>query len=163
MAAERKSTLVVALGNTLRGDDGVAWKIAEALERSLRQMGAEVVLAQQLLPEHAELLSRASVAIFLDCSAIAKPGVVSTTPVSQADSLPGIFTHHLDPASLLKLTHDLYGSTPDQSVAITVGGESFELQEQLSKLVAEAVPVAIAAVYALFPVARHLEETPLEN
>lgn len=141
-----KPILVLACGNTLRGDDGVAWHIGSALRDELASSEMEVILTQQLLPEHAEPLSKSHTAIFLDCSAIAQPGVVSTHTVYAAKSLPRIFTHHLDPASLLKLTHDLYGRIPSRAVSITVGGESFELLEQLSKPVRDAIPLALEEV-----------------
>jgi hydrogenase maturation protease len=146
MAQAMKPTLVLACGNTLRGDDGVAWHIGAALKDEPASSEVEVILTQQLLPEHAEPLSRANTAIFLDCSAIAQPGVVSTLTLRAAPSLPRIFTHHLDPASLLKLTQDLYGRSPSRAMSITIGGESFELQEQLSEPVTAAIPIALEAV-----------------
>jgi hydrogenase maturation protease len=146
-----KSAVVLACGNTLRGDDGVAWQIGAEVQRSLRHFGVEVIFTQQFLPEHAEPLSWANLAIFIDCSSVAEPGAVSTIRVRQANCLPSIFTHHLDPASLLRLTQDLYGCTPSRAVAITIGGQSFELSETLSKPVAEAIPIAKAAVCAMFP------------
>jgi Ni,Fe-hydrogenase maturation factor len=66
--------------------------------------------------------------------------------VSPAESLPRILTHHLDPSSLLKLTQDLFGRSPSRAVSITVGGESFELNEELSESVTAAIPIAIEAV-----------------
>jgi hydrogenase maturation protease len=156
MQQKIKSAIVLACGNMLRGDDGVAWTIGSEIERDIVQRSppcaeVEVIFTQQLLPEHADPLSKADLAIFIDCSAIAEPGAVSTFRVHQANCLPSIFTHHLDPASLLRLTQDLYGCTPSRAVAITVGGQSFELSETLSKPVAEAIPIAKAAVFAMFP------------
>jgi hydrogenase maturation protease len=146
-----KPVLVLACGNTLRGDDGVGWRIGSALQDEFQnepaESAVEVILTQQLLPEHAEPLSRSNTAIFLDCSAIAQPGVVSTHSLSPAQSLPRIFTHHLDPASLLKLTQDLYGRIPARAVSITIGGKSFELQEQLTEPVTAAIPIAVQAVH----------------
>jgi hydrogenase maturation protease len=149
-----KSAVVLACGNTLRGDDGVAWTIGSELERSILDgslpcADVEVIFTQQLLPEHAERISRTDVAIMIDCSAVAVPGAVSTIQLHAADCLPGMFTHHLDPASLLTLTQNLYGCIPSQAVAITVGGQSFDLTEQLTKPVADAVPIAKAAVCAV--------------
>ena len=146
MTRTMKSVLVLACGNTLRGDDGVAWHIGSALKDGPARAGAEVILARQLLPEHAEALSSADLAIFIDCSVAVHPGVVSIFLVNPAQSLPRIFTHHLDPASLLKLCQNLYGRIPSHSVAITVGGESFALKDGLSKSVTAAIPIAIEAV-----------------
>jgi hydrogenase maturation protease len=141
-----KPILILACGNALRGDDGVAWHIGSALEAELIAAGVELILTRQLQPEHAEPLSRANTAIFLDCSAVDQPGIVSTRTLQPAQSLPRIFSHNLDPASLLKLSLDLYGRIPSRSEAITVGGESFALREQLSQPVKEAIPIAIQAV-----------------
>ena len=146
-----KRVLILACGNTLRGDDGVAWRIGSSLQAEFQDKqidsAIEVILTQQLLPEHTEPLSRTDIAIFLDCSAIAKPGVVSIHCLSPAETLPRIFTHHLDPASLLKLTQDLYGSVPARALLITIGGESFELEDQLSEAITVAIPIAIQAVH----------------
>jgi hydrogenase maturation protease len=143
--------VILACGNSLRGDDGVALHIGAALQEELgNDSGVEIILTQQLLPEHAEPLSRTNYAIFLDCSAIAEPGVVSTHTLSPAQSLPRLFTHALDPASLLKLTQDLYGRIPPGAVAITVGGQSFKLNEQLSEPVIAAVPIALKAVHRAY-------------
>jgi len=151
MPHETKSAVVVACGNTLRGDDGVAWQIGAGLEQFLLNTGVDVIFTQQLLPEHAEPLSRTDLAIFIDCSAVAEPGAVSTIQIRHSDCLPKIFTHHLDPASLLKLTQDIYRCTPTRAVVITIGGQSFELNETLSKPVAAAISIAKAAVCSMFP------------
>ena len=146
MTQAKKSILVLACGNTLRGDDGVAWHIAAALQQDGAHPEAEIVLAHQLLPEHAELLSKANFVVFIDCSAVAGPGVISTIPITPADMLPRIFTHHLDPASLLKLAQDLYGRIPSRAMAITIGGQSFDLNEQLSNPVRAAIPLVAETV-----------------
>jgi hydrogenase maturation protease len=139
-------TLLFACGNTLRGDDGVGWHIGCSVERQPPFNGLTVVRTRQLLPEHAEAMSTADVVVFVDCSAVTTAGTVSTVPIEPAESLPRSFTHDLDPASLLKLTLDLYSQIPRRVVAVTVGGESFELTDQLSRAVKSAVPKAIEAV-----------------
>ena len=67
---------------------------------------------------------------------------------SDLENLPRILTHHLDPAALLRLALDLYSRTPTRAVAVTVGGASFALTDQLSKAVRSAVPKALEAVRA---------------
>jgi hydrogenase maturation protease len=156
MEQSRKEAVILACGNTLRGDDGVAWRIAEQLQALPSSASAELILTQQWMPEHADALSRASLAIFLDCSASGNPGVVKTIALSPASGLPRIFTHHLDPASLLRLTLDLYGELPPQAFAITVGGDRFELNEALSDAVTGAIPAAIESISTLLLEARHV-------
>ena len=140
--------LVLACGNTLRGDDGVGWRIGCAVEQRPPCDGLTVVLTQQLLPEHAEAISTADIVVFVDCSAVTAAGTVSTIAIRPAVSLPRILTHHLDPAALLRMALDLYSRTPARAVAVTVGGESFGLTDQLSKAVRSAVPKALEAVRA---------------
>lgn len=139
---------ILACGNTLRGDDGVAWRIGDALARQNWYDRVEVVYTAQLLPEHAELLRDTQLAIFLDCSATTDPGMVSTIHLGAARELPPIFTHHLDPASMLALTGRLYGTIPRESLAITVGGQAFDLGETLSDAVKAAIPFAVAVIGA---------------
>ncbi len=103
-------------------------------------------MTHQLLPEHAEAISSADVVVFVDCSAISTAGTVSTIPIQPAETLPRILTHHLDPASLLKLALDLYERVPANATVITVGGESFELTDRLTTTVKAAVPKALEAV-----------------
>jgi len=145
-AGQPRRTLLLACGNTFRGDDGVGWCIGGAVEQQLHHAGLTVVLTRQLLPEHAEAVSATDIVIFVDCSAVAPAGTVSTIPIQPAESVSHALTHHLDPGSLLRLAHELYARTPAHAVAITVGGESFELTDRLSRTVKSAVPKALEAV-----------------
>jgi hydrogenase maturation protease len=138
--------LVLACGNTLRGDDGVGWRIGSLLIDDPPCEGLEVILTQQLLPEHAEAVSGADAVIFVDCSAVCIPGTVLNLPVKPSQAAARIFSHHLDPAALLRLALEVYGRPPSRAVAVTVGGASFDLNEQISEAVAAAVPKSLKAV-----------------
>lgn len=138
--------LILACGNTLRGDDGVGWRIAEQLESDPIHTDDQIILVQQFLPEHAELLSQADVVVFVDCSALSAPGQVCTIPIVPAEHLPRILTHHLNPASLLLIALGLYGKIPSRASAVTIGGSSFELSEDLTPAVRDAIPAAVRAV-----------------
>lgn len=151
MEQHAPSVVVIACGNTLRGDDGVAWCIGEALQALPLAPEVEVILTRQLMPEHAAVLRHANLAAFLDCSATSPAGLVEAVALHPAKDLPRIFTHHLDPESLLRLTLELYETAPPQSFAITVGGDYFELNEELSAPVAAAIPLALNAVLSLMP------------
>jgi len=142
-------TLVLACGNTLRGDDAVGWRVAAGLEEELAKDGVEVLCTQQLLPEHAEPVSRAERVVFIDCSATAPAGKVHAEVVEPAETLPGAFTHHLEPAGLLKIALGFLGRCPAEAALVTVGGERFEVGEEMSGPVAAAVPVAVHAVKRL--------------
>jgi hydrogenase maturation protease len=138
--------LVLCCGNTLRGDDGVGWHIAAQLELTPLLAEAEIIVTQQLLPEHAELLSESDLAVIIDCSALTGAGQVSSMPIEPADHLPRILTHHLDPASLVRLALDLYRTIPARTTLVTIGGASFALSEEMSAAVRTAIPAATQAV-----------------
>jgi hydrogenase maturation protease len=141
-----RRTLLLACGNTFRGDDGVGWRIGCAVEQQFETNGLTVLWTRELLPEHAGAISAADIVVFVDCSAVTAAGTVSTVPLKPAETLPRSLSHHLDPASLLKLSLDLYSRVPTRAVAVAIGGESFELTDQLSRSVKAAVPKALEAI-----------------
>src|ERR1700733_10736040 len=104
--------LLLACGNTLRGDDGVGWWIGGEVEKKPSIRDLEVVLSHLLLRELAEQVSCADVVVFVDCSAITAAGAISVMPIEPAAELPRLLTHHMDPASLLRLASDLFGRAP---------------------------------------------------
>jgi hydrogenase maturation protease len=154
--------LVVACGNTLRGDDAVGPEVGELLATRLAGTGAEVVVSDQLLPELADDASRARLVVFVDAATDRPVGSVSVRPVAlrraQDDAAgagatdgPGAvrsldpFSHGMGPEDLLALTRDLYSATPD-AVLVSVGAESFEPGAELSGAVRLAVPRVVEAV-----------------
>lgn len=161
MQPATKSKLLLACGNPLRGDDGVGWKIAEAVEHDPGFADVKVVVVQQFTPELSELLRDADVVVFVDASASEEPGAVRSVAVQAAEQVPQALTHHLPPASLLALTGYLYGRIPGRAHAVTVGASSFELslgaegrpaEGALSDAVREAIPAAVALLRELFMV-----------
>jgi len=139
--------LLLACGNTMRGDDRVGWLVGCAVDNHPQHPNLNVILTQQLLPEHAEAVSTASRVVFVDCSAVTAPGEVSTFSILPADMMPLNYSHSLDPASLLRLAQELYGRVPETSLAVTVGGQFFDLSESLSPEVEAALPHAVKAVH----------------
>lgn len=142
--------LLLACGNPLRSDDGVAWKIAEAFEQNPDNPGVKIIVAMQFTPELAEDLRDADTVAFVDASATAATGEVSIVPLTPAEAAPRTLTHHMPPDSLLRLTQELYGKLPQRAYAVTVGAESFELGETLSEAVQAAIPKAVAALHQIF-------------
>ena len=59
--------LVIGYGNTLRGDDGVGPRVAEAIEK-LNLPGVRTLICQQLSPEYADPVSRAHTVVFVDAA-----------------------------------------------------------------------------------------------
>ncbi|MHB0971459.1 MAG: hydrogenase maturation protease [Thermoanaerobaculia bacterium] len=138
--------LVFGYGNTLRGDDGVGWRVAEVLSASGLPSEIEVRTLHQLSPELAEPISRADAVLFVDATHVGVPGQVACTDVfAQADRAG--FTHHFTPASMLELAREMYGRAP-RGVVISICGEAFDLAETFSPRVDEAFPQIVAVVSA---------------
>jgi hydrogenase maturation protease len=135
--------LILACGNTLRGDDGAGPWLAEWAEK---RFGADadlrVVARQQWAPELAEEIARAQFVLFIDCSVDSAPGSVALLPVAPAAVVQGLATHHLGAPELLALTRDLYSSQPLNALLVTIGAGSTELGERFSDAVAAALPEA---------------------
>src|SRR5213080_2808888 len=101
--------LVIAYGNPLRCDDGVAWQAAEQIRRKLPSL-TEVICVHQLTPELAEEISRAGTVIFLDATGNGDPGNVICQAVS-AEPTQARFSHHLSPAQVLALCYQFMKPT----------------------------------------------------
>jgi hydrogenase maturation protease len=130
--------LILGYGNPLRSDDGLGWRAAEELSRTLVFPQVEIITRQQLTPELAEPLSRAEVAFFLDVARDSPPGELNCKPVTP-DSNSNYTSHHCPPALLLTLSQQLYGAAP-RAFLISLGGECFDHGETLSTTVQAGLP-----------------------
>lgn len=139
--------LILAVGNPLRSDDGVAWYAADLLSRRLSPDEAEIIFVHQLTPELAEPVSRANSAIFLDARQDGEPGQIVQTPVIEgAEGMYG--THMLTPAQLTALSYVLFGDRP-KAFEVSVTGDSFAHGEELSRIVKNALPQLVESVVRL--------------
>jgi hydrogenase maturation protease len=139
--------LVLAYGNPLRSDDGVAWHVASLLQERLPADQADIVCSHQLTPEFAELVGRAAGAIFLDARESGEAGkIVQARVAAAAEGICG--THFLTPAQLMALCRELYGRTPE-AYEVSVAGESFAHGEHLSCGLQDALPRIAETVIAL--------------
>ncbi len=156
-------SVLLACGNPLRQDDGIGWRIAEAVDRMAEQGNAEpmlrVIAVQQWTPELAEEISGANLAVFVDASAADEPGAIRVTPIcspasapppqmrgTQRFEVPISETHALDPDALLALAERICGRGPARAFLVTVGAESFQFGEEMSASVRRAVPRAVRLV-----------------
>lgn len=145
------SVLVVGYGNPLRSDDGVGPVVAQRLVADARLPGADIRAEHQLTPELALDASRSSLVVLVDAAEGSPPGEVASRWVAGggADAQAGPpLTHHLDPASLLGLSRELFGTAPPL-VVVSVGTATTDVGEGLSPAVADAVGRAADAVVAL--------------
>ncbi len=135
-------TVVLAIGNKLRGDDGVADHVVDLLGA---RSGVDVRRVHQLTPELAEEIAHATVVVFVD----ADPGVAGArlerlVPAPQRSP----FTHTVTPGELVILAERLYGF---QGVAYVchVPAENFTAGDSLSEVAEAGARAAAGCVLAL--------------
>lgn len=106
----RDHILIIGYGNTLRGDDGVGPKVAEAVE-ALQLPGVRTLICQQLSPEHADPISQAQLVIFVD-AAVDAPNEVQLRTLKPNESSQ-LMAHAADPRTMLALARDVFGHAPE--------------------------------------------------
>src|ERR1700723_2400717 len=74
--------LLLACGNSLRQDDGVGLRIAEAAGHLFSASRLRIVSAQQFTPEMAADLAATELVIFVDASAADEPGAIRVASVA---------------------------------------------------------------------------------
>jgi hydrogenase maturation protease len=143
MSNIRARCLILACGNTLRGDDGLGpWLAQWAEERFQSEPAVRVVSRQQWTPELAEEVAQAQSVLFVDCSVDSAPGSVQLSPVAPATNTQGLATHHVDAAELLAMSLEFYSSLPRTAIQLTVGASSTQLGEEFSDPVKASLPEA---------------------
>jgi hydrogenase maturation protease len=141
--------LMLAYGNPLRGDDGLAWRTADLLERKLSPV--RILRLHQLTPEIAEDLSRCHAVIFIDAAATGSPGEIRVEELALGEKRPAedlMCFHQFTPSTLMTMASRLYGARPRAFVA-TLSGQNFDHSESLSRAVEASIPEFVARIEAL--------------
>jgi len=134
--------LILACGNTLRGDDGVGpWLAAWAESKFVAQPDVRIISRHQWTPDLAEDISQSQAVLFIDSSIESAPGSIRIVEV-EPSAAQGLATHHLGAPELLALARDLFGSAPQHAFLLTIGAASTELGEEFSDPVKSALPKA---------------------
>src|ERR1035438_5826200 len=131
--------LVIGYGNTLRGDDGVGPRVAEAVGE-LHLPGVRPLICPLLTPELADPISRAQKVIFVD-AAVDAPKEVQWREL-QPNETSQIMAHAADPRTLLALSRDVFGRVPPAwwlTIPAVKLGFSEELTPEAQRGLAEAV------------------------
>lgn len=136
--------LVLAYGNSLRRDDGVAWEVAERLRSRPLPEGVEIRTLHQLTPELSDDISRSDSVVFIDAGTQGAPGEIQETTVLPSTDLSPL-GHTLSPGALLALSLTLFERAP-HAWLITVTGADFGLGEGLSERVEAAVDETVGRV-----------------
>ncbi|MBK8481076.1 MAG: hypothetical protein IPL40_07845 [Proteobacteria bacterium] len=103
------STLLIAVGNVLRGDDGVA---AAVLDQLGARADLQSIAVPGLTPELAETIAAARVVVILDADVAASDVTLEpllATPLRRGEG--HLLSHDLSPAILIALARQLYGFT----------------------------------------------------
>ena len=131
---QNDKTLVIGIGNTLRGDDALGRISAERVLDAVDSQEVRVISQCALTPELAAEIAEVALVIFLDASADGPSDRISTRRLIATDGHQPL-AHRDDAPSLLALSGHVYGHIPD-AFAITFRGRAFGLSDQ--RLSAEA-------------------------
>jgi len=168
-------TLVLGLGNPIRGDDGVGWRVVEAVQADLAekrkstdphptlpQGGREKIEVDMLAGGGLNLMERLvgyDRAILVDAMQSGQaPGSVQVFPLEALDNPSAGHlgsTHETNLLTALEIGRSLGAHLPPVGGVMIVSIEAqpvFEFSEELSLPVAQAVPEAVKKVMNLLKV-----------
>jgi hydrogenase maturation protease len=134
--------LVIGYGNTLRRDDGVGPKVAEAVA-ALNLPGVRTLACPLLTPELAEALAQARLVIFVD-AAVDTPQGVQLRQLTPADSSQ-IMAHAAGPATMLALARDVFGHAPE-AWWLTIPVKDLGIGEEFSPLAQRGFETAMQEI-----------------
>jgi len=138
-AAIETEILVIGYGNTLRGDDGVGPRVAEAIGHR-RLPGVRTLICPLLAPELADPISRAGTVIFVD-AAVDAPDKVQWRKLEPGETSQ-LMAHAADPRTMLALSRDVFGRVPEAwwlTIPAVNLGFSEEFSPDVQRGFAEAV------------------------
>lgn len=95
------TTLIVGIGNTLRGDDGIAARVLELLSASPTQ-GVELRCVHSLVPELSAEVSSFEQVVFVDADVS-----VHRVSLAQVDEDEGAGLHSFSPATIVGYSRQL--------------------------------------------------------
>jgi len=134
--------LVIGYGNTLRGDDGVGPRVAEAVG-SLGLPGVRTLICPLLTPELADPISRAETVIFVD-AAVDAASEVQWRALEPNDSSQ-LIAHAADPRTMLALARDVFGHVP-RAWWLTIPAVDLGFSENFSPAVQRDFGVAVQKI-----------------
>jgi hydrogenase maturation protease len=138
----RDDTLLFALGNAGRGDDGLGWAFAKAVEA--RGFPAENIhVRYHLQVEDAERIAEAGRVLFVDACRERLPGGFEVRPCEPAATF-AFTTHSVSPEAILFVCRELYGRSPD-ATCLLIAGEAWELGTGLSEAATRNLRIATSA------------------
>ena len=138
-----EGTLVFAIGNSGRQDDGLGWAFGERLAASDDFQGT-LAFRYQLQIEDADLLRTYHRVIFVDASKEDLPTGVAWSPLEAAGEV-AFSTHALSPGTVLRLAEELYDVRPE-AWTLAIAGKEWELCIGLSEVAERHLELAWASI-----------------
>lgn len=132
-------TSVICIGNLVRGDDGVAHRVADLIEDRL-PAGVELTRVAQLDVDLSDDFADVTRVVFVDAERRGAPAV-DVRPVEAEPA--GEYGHALSPGHLLDIAFALYASRPS-AVLVTVAAPEMGHSDTLSET-AEAASIEAAS------------------
>lgn len=122
--------LVVGIGNSSRGDDGLGWRFVEDVSKKSLP-GCDTEYRYQLQIEDSIFIKEYDLIVFVDASHECIPHGFSFTRCLPENSF-NFSTHRIDPSSILWLCKELYGNAPEAYV-LAIEGKRWGLGDGLGK------------------------------
>lgn len=126
----RAETLLFAIGNATRQDDGLGWAFADAA-RARGFPDGNIHLRYQLQVEDAKAIVEAGRVVFVDACREDLPGGFRVRPCEPAATFQ-FTTHAVPPETILFLCRELYGPCP-AATSILIAGEAWGIGTGLSR------------------------------
>lgn len=147
----RRETLVLCLGNDLRADDGVAWRVAERLETA-PPCGAIVRKTARSGAYLLDDLVEFTRVVVVDAvrTRTHPPGDVFGLPIEALEGEPAASPHHIGLPRILRIGREYGLAVPTHMTVVAIEIADVEtVGAGLTPAVAAAVPRAEALVRAL--------------
>jgi hydrogenase maturation protease len=158
------SILIIGYGNTLRGDDGVGYLVAETVAE-WRFPQVRSIAVHQLLPELAADITDVKIVVFVDAVVAIDSPAPNITIAPLVAGEDAIFsTHLITPQLLLGMTQKLYGATP-VAYLLTIPAIDFTLSTTLSSIACRGKNLALDYLKSAVGVGGHfcsIEDTGSE-
>ncbi len=155
-------TIVIGLGNPILGDDAIGWRVVEAAQARLAEMGSSLPMAQSIEVDYQALggislmerLIGYDRAIVVDALQTGAPiGTVSYMPIEALPNLSAGHTTAVHDTSLqdaLTLGRSMGAELPKDVTIVGIEAERvYEFSETLSPQLAAAIPMAVKTILSL--------------
>lgn len=140
LKAEERKILLLGIGNSGRGDDGLGWSFVEAIGDGTHHW-LDYEFRYQLQVEDADLIAGYDTVIFVDASQEELKEGFEIRPCAATNNC-SFTTHALEPGGVVYLANTLYGKFPE-AYTLAISGTSWELEIGLSQKAVDNLNAAL--------------------